>query len=292
MTTDVTSPVTRLLRGIASQHVETTRDAWRALVSGGEASTKAVLDKLDSPAWADNPRGPSGEYFGVLLAALHEIDPEVFETELERLQRSKLHALHRKTLRLLQARLFDIPMGSVAQDIPVYIAQDVEGPEDVLAALSKWAQTKAIDLQDVTRIDVIAEDGQQDYLGKYSLYFSAIILVWPKQEPGRIASWLKIRRAEHTFYHEVGHHLCGHLEGGSVTKQEKEADAFALRMMCEAHPALKLGVYLVYLPAKKIANWRRWRSGGHQRPKLKIWWRNEEKAQPLPRLFERKDGKA
>lgn len=83
MTTDVTSPINRLLRGIASRHDETTRDAWRALLNGGEASKTAVLEKLYSTSWSENPRGPSNKYFGVLLAALHELGAEAFKSEVQ-----------------------------------------------------------------------------------------------------------------------------------------------------------------------------------------------------------------
>lgn len=255
MNADIKTPVNRLLRGIASQHVETTRDAWRVLLTGGETSTAAVLDKLDSTSWEQTPRGPSGLYFGILLAALHELNPKVYKTEIEKLQTSKLHALHRKTLSLLQARASDHPVGNVAGSIPVYVAENVTEKQAVLKALTKWSQTVGHSLENVTRIDVIAEDGQQDYLGRYSLYFSGIILVWPNPSPSRLMSWLLARRAEHTFYHEVGHHISGHLEGGSVAEQEKEADAFALKMICRAYPVMKLGVYVFFLPVKFLVRW-------------------------------------
>ena len=252
MTTDVSSPINRLLRGIASRHVETTRDAWRALLDGGDASKAALLEKLDSTSWSEKPRGPSAEYFGVLLAALHELDPEAFKPELDRLQNTTLHPLHRKTLRLLQAREADSPVGHVSQNIPVYVAGSVDGRPNVLDVLCKWTQTKGLNLENVTRIDVIKGHDQQDYLGKYSLYFSGIILVWPEASQSRLVSWLLARRAEHTFYHEVGHHISGHLEGGSVAKQEKEADAYALKMMGQAYPLLKAFLYVFYYPARWV----------------------------------------
>jgi hypothetical protein len=257
MALDATTPVNRLLRGIASHHVETTRDAWRALLIGGNTSTHAILDKLDSASWAQAPRGPSAEYFGILLAALHEIDPEAFSSEIERLQRGTLHPMHRKTLEILRSRMSDHPVGHVSRGIPVYVSATVANQHVVFESIRNWTRTNGLSLKDVTRIDIIAEDGQQDYLGRYSLYFSGIILVWPEKSPSRLVSWLLDLRAEHTFYHEVGHHVSGHLEGGSVDEQEKEADAYALKMMCRAHPVLNAGVHLFYHPVKHIAGWYR-----------------------------------
>ena len=187
---------------------------------GGETSKRAILDKLDSPAWGETPRGPSGRFFGVLLAVLHELDPHAFKSEVDRLQSNALHPLHRRTLLFLKARSTDEPVGYVTQDIPVYVASEVEDPSNVVRMLTQWTETKGIDLQHVTRIDVIADDGEQDYLGKYSLYFSGIILVWPKHTKSKTISWLHSMRAEHTFYHEIGHHVCGDLECGSVVEQE------------------------------------------------------------------------
>ena len=91
MSGSAVKPIDRLLRGISTGHVETVRDAWRALLDGGAASVPAVLDKLDSEAWTENPRGPRARYFGVLLALLDELDPAVFARELERLQAGELH---------------------------------------------------------------------------------------------------------------------------------------------------------------------------------------------------------
>lgn len=254
---DVTSPINRLLPGIASRHVETTRDAWRALLNDGDTSTQAILAKLDSPSWAEPPRGPSAEYLGILLAALNEIDPDTYVTEIERLQRSTLHPLHLKTLEVMQARMSDQPLGDIAHHIPVYVSEKITDRQSVYDTLRKWSGTNGLSLKNVTRVDVVAEDGQKDYLGKYSLYFSSIILVWPEPSPSRLVSWVLNRRVEHTFYHEVGHHVSGHLEGGSVVEQEKEANAFALKMMCRAHPFISLGVLLFYLPAIKVTQWYR-----------------------------------
>ena len=81
-------PLERLLRGISTNHVETVRDAWRALLADGAPSVPAVLDKLDSAAWKDRPRGPTGPYLGLLLALLDELDPAAFVAEIDRMRES------------------------------------------------------------------------------------------------------------------------------------------------------------------------------------------------------------
>ncbi|MEM9342824.1 MAG: hypothetical protein AAGA87_07245 [Pseudomonadota bacterium] len=59
--------------------------------------------------------------------------------------------------------------------------------------------------------------------------------------------WTVRFRAEFTFYHEVGYHVCGHVEGGTVAEQEREADAYAAWMLWRPRPVLRL-VRLMLLP--------------------------------------------
>jgi len=231
-------PIERLLRGISTNHVETVRDAWRVLLDDGAASVPALLAKLDSDAWADNPRGPLARYLGVLLALLDEIDPAEFAREVQRLRTGELHAHHRHTVELMAARVKDAPVGRIGPGIPVYIARDVPDRDDGFGHLARWSRTEGLELDSLTRIDVITHQPELDYLGLYNLYFTGIILAWPAKAQRGIIGWLLRIEQEHTFYHEVGHHACGHVEGGSVEEQEDEANAYTAQMMRKTHPVL------------------------------------------------------
>lgn len=231
-------PVERLLRGISTSHVETVREAWHTLLDGGAASVPAVLDKLDSAAWADNPRGPLGRYPGVLLALLDELDPAAFARAVDRLRAGVLHPHHRHTVALMAARVTEAPIGRIGPGIPVHVAGDVPARDLVLSRLERWSRTEGLALDAVTRIDVITRRRELDELGLYTLFFAGIILAWPAEAHRGLAGWLLRIEQEHRFYHEVGHHACGHVEGGSVEEQEDEANAYAARMMRKTHPVL------------------------------------------------------
>ena len=243
-------PLERLLRGISTNHVETVRDAWRALLADGAPSVPAVLDKLDSAAWKDRPRGPTGPYLGLLLALLDELDPAAFVAEIDRLQRSKLHPMHRLTVEMMARRATDAPIGRIGPGIPVFVAPEIEDRDAVLARLTRWSRVTGLDLASVTRVDVIARRSDHDYLGRYNLFFSGIILNTPSRPYRGLRGWLDRIEAEHTFYHEVGHHACGHLEGGQVAEQEREANVYARRMFRRAHP---VATAVLYVPSKLLS---------------------------------------
>lgn len=258
------APIDRLLRGVATNHVETTRDAWRDLLGDTAASIPAVKAKLDSPAWKTNPRGPLARYLGTLLCLLDELDPNEFRQQINRLLASKLHPLHRKTAEILSRRSTEKPATHIGPGIPVFVAADICNPRVVVGNLERWSRTANLALDGVTRIDVIARHPQLDYLGLYNLFFSEIILTWPADHPRGLRLWWWRVNAEFTFYHEAGHHACGHVEGGSVADQEDEANAYARSMIRNSYPILTGVVRVLLAPLKPLPQKRNAR---RERPK-------------------------
>lgn len=243
----------RLLRGISTYHVETVRPAWRALLQEPDSAIPLVREKLRSDGWRDRPIGPGASYLGVLLALLHELDRDIFQTEIERLRAENLHALHQQTVSLMADRYGDHIFGRINDQVPVYIAREVGQPELVLSYLQKWSQTRDLALSDVTRVDVIASRPEMDYLGKYNLLYDGIVLTWPNAAPHALARWWRRINTELTFYHEVGHHFFQHSEGGQVLEQEQQADAYQRQMFRNAHPVLVRIGKVVLGPAIWIA---------------------------------------
>lgn len=238
MTNERNPALENLLRGISTGHIEVVRDAWRELLIQADTVVPAILAKLDSNAWANTPRGPIGRYLGVLLALLDEIDPNVFKHEIARLRATKLHVLHRRTVEIMSYRCWDRIYARVGPEIPVHISDEFNDPQPHLENLKRWVQTQGLDLSGLTRIDIIAKHAHMDYLGRYDLFYSGIILTWPTAPARGLRSWGRRMYGEFIFYHEVGHHACGHLEGGQVKKQEKEANRYAVGKFGQAHPIL------------------------------------------------------
>ncbi len=228
--------VDRLLRGISTDHPETVRDAWRALLSAGKPATLKVLDTLATPGWAEYPKGPFAQYLGVLLSVLDELDPVAFRREIKRLPVSKLHPLHRMTVDLMARRRGERPRGTLAQGCKIYISDEVTGGEQIIRWLSEWSRTEGIELSGLHRIDVVALHPQLRYLGLYRVYYSGMVLTWPVNSHRGVRKWYHKLNMEYTFYHEVGHHAWGHLEGGRDEDQESEANDFARARLRKSRP--------------------------------------------------------
>jgi len=241
-----------LLRGIATNNIETTRASWRSLLETPEESAAMVCAKLESDAWAEQPRGPAGRFFAVLLALLAEVDASAFAREIERLGKERLHPQHRLTLKVLAVRVSDNPVGELGNGTPVYVSDDIDERSLAFRNVIRWSKTPGIDLENITRVDIVARQAHLDYLGLYDLILSGIVLTWPAARMRGAQLWYERMSAEFTFYHEVGHHALGHAEGGTVADQEEEADEYAREAMRKAHPILVPIVRLTMWPVKKI----------------------------------------
>ncbi len=231
------TPVDNLLRGVSTHHTQTIRDAWRELLEQGAESVVAVRSKLATSAWVDPPVGPVSGYLAALLAVLDELDPDAFAEELTRLLDSALHPTHRKTVLFLSKRRQEEPIAFIEERVPVYVSTEIADRARIAGNITKWSRTPGVSLVGVTRIGVIARSNL-DYLGQYGIRTSEIVLTWPARRVRGLRRWYQTLNAEFTFYHEVGHHVRGHLEGGQVEEQEKEADDYAAALMQQRHPVL------------------------------------------------------
>lgn len=96
------------------------------------------------------------------------------------------------------------------------------------------------DLGAVSRIYIIDELPRHDFAGKYQPHMAVVTLAWsslfhPFNPVQRLMRFLH----EQTFYHEIGHHHYKHAEYGQVREQELQADAYAKKLLQQAHPRLK-----------------------------------------------------
>lgn len=85
------------------------------------------------------------------------------------------------------------------------------------------------------------------------------MLVWPEEPKGRVLRWLHGLTVEFIFYHELGHHACGHVEGGQDPDQEEQADRHAARLWRQAHPVMyplaRGGRLLFRTPLRRLGQW-------------------------------------
>ena len=257
---DVERAVVRLLQGVSIDDTVIRRDAWRRLVDAGPEAVPHVRAKLDSAAWGERPKGPSHLYLGVLLSLLHELDVSAFRAEIGRLRSVRLHDRYLRIVDFMAKMRDAPPVLHLADGTPVFVAEEVEDRGRIAGYVARWARTPGMELGDVSRIDVIGWSGDMEYVGLYRICESAIVLTWPARRARGMLRWWRRIEAGHTFYHEVGHHVCGHLESGQAPEQEREADDFARWTMYAAHPWFFRTVKTLLLPFKPIVHlWMRLR---------------------------------
>lgn len=107
------------------------------------------------------------------------------------------------------------------------------------------------DLQGINRVYVLDDDIERGYIGNYAPLLNVISIIWRRPYFRRAQfNWLRRITVEKTFYHEVGHHACGHLEYGQVPEQEEQADLYARKHMLVAHPRIRLLRKIVGPPSR------------------------------------------
>ena len=256
----------KLLGGVAGDSAKMTRDGWRELYAVGSPAKPVILEQLRSPKWAEYHRGPQARFLAVLLSILHEIDSDQCAKELRRLQRSKLHSLHRRTVDLLASVVADRSYCFEKRGVQITISTKLKDPEKIAKTVSRWLHTPdARDLQKLTSIDVMPFHEDLDYLGYYRASYSKILVTWPCKNIWYL-SFIYGLETEMTLYHEIGHHACGHLEGGLVEEQEKEANRYAGRMLRRAHPLVAVSGFVVgvFVRPRKIWGFVRYKLTGKE----------------------------
>lgn len=114
----------------------------------------------------------------------------------------------------------------------------IDGRYRATAHVSRWLHNiPADDLADISRLYIISEQSHHDFRGNYQPYLAIITLAWSTLfHPSIPLQWVFRVNHEFTLYHEVGHHREGHTEYGQDPEQEKQADAYARRLVRQAHP--------------------------------------------------------
>jgi len=125
------------------------------------------------------------------------------------------------------------------------------------AHVSHWLHNIPVDdLAEISRLYIISEQSHHDFRGNYQPYLAIITLAWTELfHPSNPLQWVFRINHEFTLYHEVGHHREGHTEYGQDPEQEKQADAYARRLIQHAHPvSAMIGRILRPLHPKSLKN--------------------------------------
>ncbi len=104
--------------------------------------------------------------------------------------------------------------------------------------IEKWlGNIPEHDSRELVRI-LIVRNQDLDAAGAYTPMLHKITLAWDDTSAANsLALKLFLLSTEHTFYHEIGHHICRHTFGQDPV-QEKEAENYAAKIMSKAHPRI------------------------------------------------------
>lgn len=240
-----------LLGGVAQNDVQRVKNGYHALIVHGFSAVATIENKLNGGDWGHYKNDVQGRYLAVLLSLAQVIDPNAAHRMIVKLSSSKLHPFHQKTIKLISSRFEAAPIEAYIRGIPVVVSDELPNATMIKTYLARWLKSRTEqDISKLLRVDVIPYESQFGYLGNYNIFFSGIVLTWPSPQSNFLKRWGFTISTEFTFYHEVGHHALGHLEGGQVPEQEKEANEYAGRALRRAHPILFTFLFPLWGPYK------------------------------------------
>lgn len=231
--------IEKLLRGLAHSSADLIYASHREIYRLGAAAIPGLERRILEADWTTLGRPELTRMMTGLVSVLHDIDEARSRPAIDQITRNGCHPAVQGILRSI-AR-FDKNKFRVHEISGVRIleSKDIEDAEQVPLFLERWlGNVPPPDLTGIERLYVIRQPAQADYAGRYMPVLSTITLIW--EYPllrWKWVDWLSRVSMEHTLYHEIGHHSCGHTFGQDP-QQEKEADRYAAARLRVTHPYL------------------------------------------------------
>ncbi len=184
-----------------------------------------------------------------LAAILHDISEDDSIPFLEEALSRRHHPVNGSVLGVIgrhrrsQYRTVDI------NGIEVLESKGIDKRHEATRHVLRWLRKlPEEDIAGITRIFIIDEKPEQDFLGSYLPYTCVVTLVWRTfGHPNIPIQGMNRFLLERTFYHEIGHHKLKHKEVGQVPEQEEAAERYAYQKLGENHPVLRATGKLIRL---------------------------------------------
>ncbi len=241
---DTNALIKRLKQGLMTGSPDITTNALGDLFALGSAAVKPVQSELRS---LDLKTINRPELIGLatgLATILHDLDEDLSTDFLNSALQQQLNPVIAGAFRSILK--FSKSNFRMSQFGAIEILEDMGIDERYRASahVTRWLTgLPAADVAGISRIYIISEDSNQDFLGHYLPFLSVITVAWTTLlHPYVPLQWLLRVGNEITFYHEVGHHRHQHSESGQVPEQEKEANDYAKKHIQRAHPLFSKAV--------------------------------------------------
>lgn len=232
--------IRQIKKGVMTADLELAGVGYMKLNAIGRDAAPALLCELRRIDLKKiDPPGRTALVAG-LGAILHDISEGDSDAFMEEALSGRHHPVNGAVLRIIGRYRRSQYRAVEFNGIEVLESAAIDKPLEATKHLLGWLRNiPAEDLAGITRIYIIEETPEQDFLGRYLPSTAIVTLVWKTLgHPNVPMKWLSRINMERTFYHEIGHHKSGHKETGQVPEQEQEADRYANERMRESRPAL------------------------------------------------------
>ncbi len=237
-----------LIQGLGRDSYDDVATGYKALYEIGPSALTEIEAKISEADLSTVKYPYQITFIGTLASLVHDIDEtrsRAFLSEI--LQRGCDPAFAQRLKSILRFKTSDYVKYQI-KALDIFESKRLSHNSKIRSKMTdRIDHVPSNDLQGIDRIYVIDQQDHQDYLGKYTPIFAVVTLVWMNflSERNPI-SWLVRLGVEHTFYHEIGHHVHKH-SGGQVPKQEREANRYAARLLKRSHPR----AMLAFIPLSK-----------------------------------------
>lgn len=235
---ELESAVSRLKAALLTGSYANTVKAHKALHAYGDEAAEPILRDLRQIdlTQVDYPEAVS--LVAGLATILHDLSEAASNSFVEDALKQPCHPAIAASLKnTIRFRRSDYREAQVL-GITVLEEKAIDERYQATAHVSRWLHNiPSDDLADISRLYIISEQSHHDFRGYYQPYLAVITLAWTELlHPSNPFQWVFRVNHEFTLYHEIGHHREGHTEYGQDPEQEKQADAYARRLIRQVHP--------------------------------------------------------
>jgi hypothetical protein len=236
---EINDHIKTLSRGLMQTNYSVAYQGYNALYRIGEPIIPCLKETILKTDWSNTKYKELSFYLTGVVCLIHDINEEEGKKIIE-------HVVSNGCPSHIKALLHSLSHFSAAdfikyevRNIVILAHKDVTAKYDIKPFIEKWLENiPEHDLSELVRIYVVRTE-DIDASGTYTPMLYKIALAWNNTfKANSLVFKLFLLSTEHTFYHEIGHHICRHTFGQDPV-QEKEADDYAAKIMSKAH--LRIG---------------------------------------------------
>jgi len=232
--------IKRLKQGLMGNHHRVTMQASKELLELNTDVSPRLLKELEKLQLTGEIRSEIVNLATGLAIIAYDLNENTCREYLEALLKQDCNrAIASAFTSILRYRMSDYRKSRFGE-ITILEEKSINKRHQATTRIVSWLEgVPQKDLQGISRIYVMKDKSIYDFAGQYSIYFNVVTVVWYTQfHPYNPIQAFNFLFSEKTLYHEIGHHCLDHREFGQDPEQEKEANAYAYKLLGKSHPWL------------------------------------------------------